>query len=60
MIWLEEAPAALAATTLREIRDAVKTGATLIFTGQEQPLLNLYAEVSKGKPVDPAKYLPPM
>ena len=52
VIWLEDAPAELAAPFLSEIKQAVESGATLVFSGNAMPLLKVYASVTGGKPLD--------
>ncbi|HEV3120731.1 MAG TPA: GH116 family glycosyl-hydrolase, partial [Isosphaeraceae bacterium] len=51
ILWLEDAPTDLSASWLRAARDAVQAGATLVFAGKKQPLLEQYAVASKGKPL---------
>lgn len=58
LIWLEEAPADFPAVTLREIVKAVRAGATLVFSGRTMPLMQRYAELTEGKPLDASKLRP--
>jgi uncharacterized protein (DUF608 family) len=51
VVWLEDAPADLSEATLRAARDAVQAGATLVFSGKTQPLLNAYAAAADGQPL---------
>jgi uncharacterized protein (DUF608 family) len=50
VFWLEEAPAELTPTWLKQARLVVETGATLVFSGRTQPLLQSYAAATAGKP----------
>lgn len=43
VIWLNDAPADLPASLLTQIKRAVEAGATLAFSGGDQPLLGAYA-----------------
>ena len=54
IIWLEEPPARVPEPFLRAARDAVKAGATLVFSGKTIPLLENYAIWTGGKPVGEA------
>jgi non-lysosomal glucosylceramidase len=54
VIWLEEPASDLHETQLRAVRDAVKEGATLVFSGQQMPLLVEHAQATKGKAVEQA------
>jgi len=49
--WLEEPAANLSLSFLQSARDAVKAGATLIFSGKSLPLLENYASYVGGKSV---------
>ena len=49
VIWLEETPTNTAATFLREVRDAVRAGATLVLSGGNQPLMQDYAAATGGQ-----------
>lgn len=49
VIWLEEAPAELTAPYLAAIKQAVESGATLVFSGTTMPLLAAFASVTGGK-----------
>jgi non-lysosomal glucosylceramidase len=49
VIWLEEAPTELSMAFLTSIRDAVRIGATLVFSGTLQPLLRAYASWTGGQ-----------
>jgi len=51
VVWLEEASVDTSAAWLRLARDAVQAGATLVFSGRSQPLLEAYAAWTGGKPV---------
>jgi uncharacterized protein (DUF608 family) len=51
ILWLEDVPSDISLSFLRSARDAVLAGATLLFSGQTQPLLRAYAAVSGGKPL---------
>lgn len=55
LIWLEDAAADFQATTLKAIVQAVRAGATLVFSGTTLPLLQHYAELTGGKPLDTSK-----
>ena len=50
VIWLEETPADVFESYLLEVRDLVKEGATLVFSGKTMPLLSNYATTYNGKP----------
>jgi uncharacterized protein (DUF608 family) len=50
LIWLEEAPADVRAAFLREARERVRRGATLVFSGRDLPLLQTYAAATNGQP----------
>jgi len=58
VIWLEDAPAELTPEILRAAREAVRKGATLIFAGREQPLLQSYGQITGGRPLDRTKLRP--
>jgi uncharacterized protein (DUF608 family) len=58
VIWLEEAPADLACSFLSEIKHAVESGATLVFSGNTLPLLSAQAAVTGGKSFDEARIQP--
>ncbi|MHB8521702.1 MAG: GH116 family glycosyl hydrolase [Limisphaerales bacterium] len=58
VIWIEEAPADLSETILRPARDAVRAGATLVFSGKTLPLLQSYAQWTGGKPLEQAQSRP--
>ena len=58
VIWLEEAPVELTASFLSEIKQAVESGATLVFSGNTMPLLSAYAAATSGKPFDEASIHP--
>jgi len=51
VIWLEDPATNLSAAFLRAARDAVRAGATLVFSGRAMPLLRAYASWTGGKPV---------
>ena len=51
IFWLEEPPASTAPALLGAMREAVRRGATLVFGGGSQPLLQAYASWTGGKPV---------
>ncbi|MBW3622952.1 MAG: twin-arginine translocation signal domain-containing protein [Armatimonadetes bacterium] len=51
IIWLEDPAADLSSESLQRIRDAVEAGATLVFSGSTMPLLDLYGQTTKGKPL---------
>ena len=51
VIWLEEPATGTTEAFLRATRDAVKAGATLVFSGKTLPLLAGYAAWTGGKPV---------
>lgn len=44
VIWLEDAPQDLPEPHLRAAREAVRAGATLVFSGKKQPLLEVFAQ----------------
>jgi uncharacterized protein (DUF608 family) len=50
IIWLEDAPVDLDSVFLAGIKEAVEAGATLVFSGNQMPLLNGYASATGGKP----------
>jgi uncharacterized protein (DUF608 family) len=52
LIWLEDAASDFQASTLRAIVEAVRAGATLVFSGSTMPLLQHYAELTGGKSLD--------
>ncbi len=52
VIWIENAPNDLPVPALRAARDAVQAGATLVFAGNSMPLLETYAQVTGGKPLE--------
>lgn len=58
LIWLEDAASDFQATTLQAIVKAVRAGATLVFSGRTMPLLQHYAELTGGKPLDTSKLRP--
>ena len=58
VIWLEEAPADLPASWLKAARKAVAAGATLAFTGKTMPLLQSYAQATRGQPLAQATARP--
>ncbi|HEX4350789.1 MAG TPA: GH116 family glycosyl-hydrolase, partial [Verrucomicrobiae bacterium] len=58
VIWLEEAPTGLTAPFLSEVKHAVESGATLVFSGGTMPLLSAYATVTGGKSFDEAAIQP--
>jgi len=49
VIWFEEPRADLSVQILRDARDAVNAGATLIFSGKAMPLLDAYGSATGGK-----------
>jgi non-lysosomal glucosylceramidase len=51
VIWLEEAGSDIPAPLLRAAQEAVRAGATLLFSGKSMPLLEAYASWTGGKPV---------
>jgi non-lysosomal glucosylceramidase len=58
VIWLEEAPIDLPVQVLRAAKEAVESGATLVFSGRELPLIQSYAQLSGGKPLSKANLHP--
>ena len=58
VIWLEEPPVATSETFLRQARQAVEAGATLVFSGKTMPLLQAYAGWTQGKPIAEAEQRP--
>jgi uncharacterized protein (DUF608 family) len=58
LIWLEDVAPDLQPTTLQAIVQAVRSGATLVFSGKTMPLLQHYAEMTGGKPLDKATLRP--
>jgi len=58
LIWLEDAASDFQAVTLQAIVKAVRAGATLVFSGRNMPLLQHYAELTEGKPLDKTKLRP--
>ena len=58
LIWLEDAPVDLAEAALSAARKAVDAGAVLIFSGHTMPLLQAYAQLTGGKPLDKASGRP--
>jgi non-lysosomal glucosylceramidase len=58
LIWLEDPAADFQATTLKAVVQAVRGGATLVFSGRTMPLLQHYAELTGGKPLDTSKLRP--
>ena len=50
VIWLEEPAAGMSEPFLRAAHDAVRAGATLLFSGRTMPLLETYAAWTGGKP----------
>jgi non-lysosomal glucosylceramidase len=58
VIWLEEAPANLQPVTLTRAAEAVRAGATLVFSGKSLPLLTAFASWTGGKPVDQVQTRP--
>jgi uncharacterized protein (DUF608 family) len=58
VILLEDAPSALAAQHLQRAKVAVELGANLVFSGTTMPLLQSYADVTEGKPLDRANLKP--
>lgn len=51
VIWFEDGPMDMAEEMLRSARDAVRAGATLVFSGQAMPLLQSLAQATGGKPL---------
>ncbi len=51
VIWLEEPSVEISASFLQPARDAVKAGATLLFSGKSSPLLQAYASSTGGQPM---------
>jgi uncharacterized protein (DUF608 family) len=51
VIWLEDAPASTSEAFMRQAAEAVRGGATLLFSGRSMPLLQAYASWTAGKPV---------
>lgn len=60
VLWMDEAPTDLPEPVLRSAAQAVEAGATLLFSGQGQPLLRLYAHSTGGKPLERAAGRPDM
>jgi hypothetical protein len=58
VVWFEDAAADLAPAFLGAVRDTVKAGATLLFAGHSQKLLQAYASWTAGKPVAEAALRP--
>ncbi len=51
VIWLEAAPATIPASFLGGVKEAVKRGAVLLFSGSSMPLLEAYGSWTGGKPI---------
>ena len=51
IVWIEEAPEDLPEPLLKAARDAVEAGASLVFAGRRQPLLEAYARITAGQPL---------
>jgi uncharacterized protein (DUF608 family) len=58
IIWLDDAGTGIAAPLLRTALETARAGGTLIFSGRTMPLLNAYATVTGGKPLDRAALRP--
>ena len=58
VIWMEDAPVGTTADLLRQVAEAVRDGATLLFSGHSMPLLQAYAAWTGGKPVAEAQNRP--
>jgi uncharacterized protein (DUF608 family) len=58
IIWLEETAATLSESLLSAARETVRAGGTLVFSGATMPLLQEYAAVTDGKPLDAAALRP--
>ena len=58
VVWLEDAPADFGEAALRAARDAVRAGATLVFSGRTLPLLQAYAGATGGRAPDTAALAP--
>ena len=58
VIWLEEAAADTSEALLRAAQEAVRAGATLLFSGKSLPLLQAYASWTGGKPLAEAAQRP--
>jgi uncharacterized protein (DUF608 family) len=52
VIWLEEAPVGTNPAVLQRALQAVRNGATLVFSGKTMPLLDAWGSWTDGKPVD--------
>jgi uncharacterized protein (DUF608 family) len=59
IFWLEEPAAEISASFLQAARAAVNAGATLLFAGKSQPLLQAYAAGTGGQPVTGTGGQPP-
>ena len=58
VVWFEEPSPELPEAALRAARDAVQAGATLLISGKSVPLLQYYAQVTRGKPLKEASVRP--
>jgi len=58
IIWLEDAPLDLPPSFLTAAREIVHAGGTLVFSGATMPLLEEYAAITNGKPLDEAVFRP--
>ncbi len=58
LIWLEAAGLDVPERALVAARDAVRAGATLVFSGSSMPLLQAFADATGGKPLDTARLAP--
>jgi non-lysosomal glucosylceramidase len=58
IIWLEEAATTLSESFLSAAREMVRAGGTLVFSGAIMPLLQEYAAVTDGKPLNEAALRP--
>jgi uncharacterized protein (DUF608 family) len=54
VVWIEEPAGDLSEPALRSALQAVMGGVTLLFSGRSMPLLQTYAQLTGGKPLDKA------
>lgn len=52
IVWLEDAPVELAVDSLQKISNLVESGAVLVLSGANQPLLKAYGDATGGKSVE--------
>ena len=58
LLWLEEAEASISPESLRAARLLVESGATLVFSGKNMPLVEAYARHCAAEPSDHSKARP--